>query len=49
MGLALYYLRRYDEAEAALEHVLTIDGSERVPNQAREVLATMRNPAFMRK
>ena len=48
-ALALYYLRRYDETEAALEYVLTIDGSERVLNQAREVLATMRNPAFMRK
>jgi len=48
-ALALFYLRRYDETEAALEHVLTIDGSERVLNKAREVLAAIRNPAFVRR
>lgn len=48
-ALALFYLRRYDETEAALEHVLTIDGSARIHNKAREVLAAMRNPAFVRR
>jgi len=48
-ALALFRLRRYDETEAALEHVLTLDGSERVQNKAREVLAALRNPAFVRR
>lgn len=49
VGLALFYLRRFDEAEAALERVLTIDGSERVRQKAGELIAVMRNPTFMRK
>jgi len=48
-GLALFYLRRFDEAEAALEHVLTLDGTDRVRQKARELIAVMHNPAFMRK
>ena len=49
MGLALFYLRRFDEAVTALEHVLTIDGSERVRHKAGELIAVIRNPAFVRR